>query len=77
VLEREKEVADLECRHRAVIGQLEQRVAHLQGRLAKETAACRELEHRCADARGARNVPIRTMVRTERGPCAEKRASCL
>lgn len=48
VLQREKDVADLEAMHRAVTAQLEQRQAHVEARLAKETDRCRQLEHRCA-----------------------------
>ncbi|BDA49231.1 Coiled-coil domain-containing protein 77 [Coccomyxa sp. Obi] len=46
VLQREKDVADLEAMHRAVTAQLEQRLAHVEARLAKETDRCRQLEHR-------------------------------
>ncbi len=47
VLQREKDVADLEAMHRALTAQLEQRLAHVETRLAKETDRCRQLEHRC------------------------------
>ena len=39
-------MADLKAKHRAVNTLLEQRIAQLETRLAKETHNCRELEHR-------------------------------
>ncbi len=48
VLQREKEVADLEAMHLGVTGRLEQRLAHVEARLAKQIERCRQLEHRCA-----------------------------
>jgi hypothetical protein len=50
VLQREKEVADLEAMHKSVTSRLEQRLAHMETRLAKEVDRCRRLEHRCAAA---------------------------
>lgn len=46
VLQREREIADLEAMHKAVTAQLEQRLAHVEARLAKEADKCRHLEHR-------------------------------